>query len=189
MIESERYALLDCEDDTERLIVGNLDLANYMAQRFRSSGAEMDDLIQWARLGLVTAARTYSEDKGIKFSTYACVVMERQIIRGLYINPNAPKRKIKPTLISIESPLNNTEGVFLYDAIPDDQDPIEEVETKICVEQILKPLTDDQRDLLCARFLRGETWQNIGKNRGVSWQAAQQKGAKIMQQIRMRCAV
>lgn len=56
----------------DRLIVANLRWAVELATRFRHAhGGDQDDLEQDAIGGLVTAARRYDPDRGVRFTTYA----------------------------------------------------------------------------------------------------------------------
>lgn len=65
----------------EQLILDNLKLVPYIVRRSFSTHIQRyeDDLIAMGNVGLVKAARTYDESKGIKFSTYACNVIWQEI--------------------------------------------------------------------------------------------------------------
>ncbi len=67
------YAWRDqrCEKSLHRLITAYMRLAISMASKFRRYGAPMNDLIQEASLGLMTAADKFDPDRGVRFSTYA----------------------------------------------------------------------------------------------------------------------
>jgi len=68
-----------------RLIEGNLGLAHAAAQRFGRWACQdendMDDLVQIATLLLIRAAEKWDPLRGIAFSTYATVWMERGLRR------------------------------------------------------------------------------------------------------------
>ncbi len=63
------------------LVERNLGLAYAMAGRFRSTGVERDDLCGEALFGLVRATERFNPWCGFRFSTYACNVIIRALIR------------------------------------------------------------------------------------------------------------
>ncbi len=65
-------ATLRAARQAEGIIVqANLRLVVTFAQRYRSSGLPLDDLVQAGNMGLLSAARRFDERKGFQFSTYA----------------------------------------------------------------------------------------------------------------------
>lgn len=179
------YALLDCKNDFERRIVSNLDLANYMAHRFRWTEADLDDLVQWARLGLTKAAKGYRPDLGVKFSSYACIAMERAIIYGLYGNSNHPKTKAKPDFIySLE--WVNSEGYTLKESIPDYNDCFDPILDRVVLENMMSDLTDKQKYVLTQRCVNGRTLVEVGNSLGVSREAIRQQEKKALEIMRSK---
>ena len=71
MVESER----------NQKIVDNIGLVNSIANRFRSRGADYDDLFQAGCVGLIKAVDNFDETKGFAFSTYAVPVIMGEIKR------------------------------------------------------------------------------------------------------------
>lgn len=67
------YAWRDdrCEQSLHRLITAYMRLAISIASKFKRYGAPMNDLIQEAGVGLMTAANKFDPDRGVRFSTYA----------------------------------------------------------------------------------------------------------------------
>ncbi len=65
----------------DELISNNLGLVHACANRFRSRGAEYDDLFQAGCLGLVKAADNFDAGRGFAFSTYAVPVILGEIKR------------------------------------------------------------------------------------------------------------
>ena len=59
------------EQALHRLITAYMRLAISMASKFKRYGVPMNDLIQEAGLGLMTAAEKFDPDRGVRFSTYA----------------------------------------------------------------------------------------------------------------------
>ena len=67
------YAWRDSRDEAalHRLITAYMRLAISMAAKFKRYGAQMNDLVQEAGLGLMKAAEKFDPDRGVRFSTYA----------------------------------------------------------------------------------------------------------------------
>lgn len=68
-------------DKREKMISDNIGLVHSIANRFRSRGAEYDDLFQAGCLGLVKAVDNFDDSKGFQFSTYAVPVIMGEIRR------------------------------------------------------------------------------------------------------------
>lgn len=65
----------------DRVVLAGLVLAESIARRYRGRGADGDDLLQVARLGLVKAARGYRVGTGSGFSAYANPTISGEIKR------------------------------------------------------------------------------------------------------------
>lgn len=70
-------------ENRNRLIEGNISLAMYVRNKFSNTGADKEELLSTAFVGLVKAANTFDVDKGYKFSTYAAKCMETEILHYL----------------------------------------------------------------------------------------------------------
>ena len=93
VIEEIEYALMDCKTEADFLVINNLKLATHVANTLRWTGAEYEDLLQWARLALVRAAKGYRPEVGVKFSSYAYPAMQREVLRDLLKTPMRPKTR------------------------------------------------------------------------------------------------
>ena len=65
----------------EYIVERNLGLAHSMVRRFGSTKVDEDDLLSDALLGLTLAADRFNPWKGYRFSTYACNVIARALMR------------------------------------------------------------------------------------------------------------
>lgn len=63
------------------LITHNLRLALKIANQYRKSGLDMEDISQEANIGLITAVDKFDWRKGCRFSTYACWWIKQSIHR------------------------------------------------------------------------------------------------------------
>lgn len=64
----------------EPLITHNLRLVVYIAKKFESPGASVEDLISIGTIGLIKAVNTFKADKGIRLATYASRCIENEIL-------------------------------------------------------------------------------------------------------------
>ena len=84
----------------EKLIVHNLRLVVYIAKKFETPAAGLDDLISIGTIGLMKAVATFHPEKNIKLATYASRCIENEILMHL--------RKVSQQRaeVSIDEPLN-----------------------------------------------------------------------------------
>ena len=82
------------------LIVHNLRLVVYIAKKFDTSSAGVEDLISIGTIGLIKAVNTFRPEKNIKLATYASRCIENEIL--MYLRKAAQLR----SEISIDEPLN-----------------------------------------------------------------------------------
>lgn len=162
------------------LIISNLRMATYMANKYRWTEAEFDDLVQLARMGLVIAARRYRPEEGVAFSSYACRAMQRSIIRGVFGN-QPEKRQSAPTVLSME--METGEGICLKEIIPDEEDMEEDACTRAFLEKAIAGLTETQAQVIRLFFYEGMTMESIAKDMGITTTAvwnAKQRALKRM---------
>ncbi|MEZ8220384.1 RNA polymerase sigma-B factor [Candidatus Fervidibacteria bacterium JGI MDM2 JNZ-1-D12] len=72
--EREKFRLYrKTKDDRlrEELISEYRPLAEYIARQFLDSGEPLEDLVQYALIGLIKAVEGYDPDRGVEFTTYA----------------------------------------------------------------------------------------------------------------------
>ena len=70
-------------DAKKELIERNLRLVVYIAQRFSSTGLNVDDLTGIGTIGLIKATTSFDLDKNIKFATFASRCIENEILMYL----------------------------------------------------------------------------------------------------------
>ena len=98
----------------EKLILDNMKLVTSIVSKYYSKHCERDDFLQIGAIGLIKAVDTFDAGKGVKLSTYAYTLIEREILMHL--------RKVKkiPYELSISEKTAN-----IYDeAFEDDHDDI-----------------------------------------------------------------
>lgn len=120
----------------EKLIVHNLRLVVYIAKRFETAGANIEDLISIGTIGLIKAVNTFKPDKNIKLATYASRCIENEILMFLRKSSQLKNE------VSIDEPLNTDwdgNELLLCDVLGSDSDIINrDIETEIECNQLLE---------------------------------------------------
>ena len=109
------------ESGKETLIVHNLRLVVYIAKRFESAGANIEDLISIGTIGLIKAVNTFNPEKNIKLATYASRCIENEILMFLRKSSQLKNE------VSIDEPLNTDwdgNELLLCDVLGSDPDII-----------------------------------------------------------------
>ena len=71
------------QESRDILIRHNLKLVVKIANDYKSSGLDLEDLINEGNIGLMRAVEKFDPNKGVKFSTYACFWIKQSIFRAL----------------------------------------------------------------------------------------------------------
>jgi RNA polymerase sporulation-specific sigma factor len=94
----------DCETLSEETLVSRYGkIVRACARPYFLAGGDSEDLIQEGMLGLLSAARTFDESRGVRFETYAEYCVKRRIISAVR---SASRLKHIPlnNYVSLESP-------------------------------------------------------------------------------------
>lgn len=135
------------------LIVHNLRLVVYIAKKFDTNTATVEDLISIGTIGLIKAVNTFEPSKNIKLATYASRCIENEIL--MYLRKSGNKRQES----SIDEPLN-TDGdgneLLLSDVLGSDQnqigDELEETAEKNTLLQAVSRLPGREKQIMQLRF-------------------------------------
>lgn len=100
--EKQVFAALAAGDPGARdtLITHNLRLVVYIAKKFESPAAGVEDMISIGTIGLIKAVNTFEPGKNIKLATYASRCIENEIL--MYLRKSCNRRQDA----SIDEPLN-----------------------------------------------------------------------------------
>jgi RNA polymerase primary sigma factor len=82
-IELGRRARAGDEDAVSELVRSNLRFVISVAKKYQNRGVSLIDLIQEGNVGLVTAARKFDVDQGVKFISYAVWWIRQAILAAL----------------------------------------------------------------------------------------------------------
>lgn len=154
----------------EYIVQRNLGLVHLMMARFRSSGVEQDDLFSDALLALLRSVERFDPWRGVRFSTFACNVILRDLMRrakrvGRY-------RRLFPVQHDslFERPLST----------PEVQDEVQHAVERLhrALEDNLAGLSDLESLIIAQRFpfnrTRRLTLQQVGEWIGVSKERVRQ---------------
>jgi RNA polymerase primary sigma factor len=82
-IELGRRAQKGDEDAVQHLVRANLRFVISVAKKYQNRGVSLIDLIQEGNVGLVTAARKFDPEQGVKFISYAVWWIRQAILAAL----------------------------------------------------------------------------------------------------------
>ena len=161
------------ESGKDELIVHNLRLVVYIAKRFESAGANLEDLISIGTIGLIKATNTFKPDKNIKLATYASRCIENEILMFLRKSSQLKNE------VSIDEPLNpdwDGNELLLCDVLGSEPDIVNrDIETEHEHNQLLKSvskLNDREKIIMEMRFgLNGrkeKTQREVADKLGIS---------------------
>ena len=105
------------------LITHNLRLVVYIAKKFETPSAGIEDMISIGTIGLIKAVNTFEPSKNIKLATYASRCIENEIL--MYLRKSSNRRQDA----SIDEPLNtDNDGneLLLMDVLTSDQPQVGE---------------------------------------------------------------
>ncbi len=146
------FGTINDEYARSKLIEHNLRLVLYIAKRFESNKAELEDLVSVGAIGLVKAVDSFKADKNIKLATYASRCIENEILMYL--------RKVNKTLneISLDEPLSvDDEGgeLVISDILASSENSYQEVENddqQKFLLNTLSQLSTRERNIMIMRY-------------------------------------
>ena len=146
--EEEEYWVKKYDEENSlearnKLIEHNMRLVIYVAKKYETEYATLEDLVSIGLLGLFKAIKTFRYDKNIKLATYASRCIDNEILMFLRKNQ---KRKNE---ISFDVPLNSdSEGneLLLEDVIASNEDSITDKIEKDYEKEILYEAIEDLND-------------------------------------------
>ncbi|MDR0804167.1 MAG: sigma-70 family RNA polymerase sigma factor [Oscillospiraceae bacterium] len=176
-------------DGRDLLISHNLRLVVYIAKKFESNYAGLEDLISIGTVGLIKAVNTFSPEKNIKLATYASKCVENEILMFLR------KASNRGNEISFEESLNtDCDGneLTLSDLLATDgEDIVDRLENKAKRETLRKVIDNldiREREIMQKRFgLDGEkerTQKELAEEIGISQSYISRLEKKIIRKLR-----
>lgn len=190
-IEKEIMNRITLGDESARepLITHNLRLVVYIAKKFESPSASVEDLISIGTIGLIKAVNTFRPEKNIKLATYASRCIENEIL--MYLRKSSQLKNE----ISIDEPLNvdwDGNELLLSDVLGSDVDIVNaDIEQEIECNMLLKAvdtLSDREQEIMCLRFgLHGKgvhTQKEVADILGISQSYISRLEKKIIKKLK-----
>lgn len=122
--------------EREALVVENIKLTHHIAKKYFHPYLDHDDLASIGTIGLIKAAKIFDESKGYKFSSLACDVIEREIIKEIIKLSRAKRRGV---VHSFNEPI--ADDLTYEDTIFDSRDFESEIVNHLSLYKALKELT------------------------------------------------
>ena len=177
------------ESAREPLITHNLRLVVYIAKKFESSSASVEDLISIGTIGLIKAVNTFRPEKNIKLATYASRCIENEIL--MFLRKSSQLRNE----VSIDEPLNvdwDGNELLLSDVLGSDVDVInadieQEIEYNLVLTAV-EHLSQREKQIMELRFgLNGKgshTQKEVADLLGISQSYISRLEKKIIKKLK-----
>ena len=175
----------------EPLITHNLRLVVYIAKKFESPGASVEDLISIGTIGLIKAVNTFQVERNIKLATYASRCIENEIL--MYLRKSAQLRKE----VSIDDPLNvdwDGNELLLSDLLGSDPDQVdrdlEQEAERTMLRSAVDRLSPRERTIMVLRFGLGSakehTQKEVADTIGISQSYISRLEKRIIRRLRQQ---
>ena len=173
----------------DMLITHNLRLVVYIAKKFESPAAGVEDMISIGTIGLIKAVNTFEPDKKIKLATYASRCIENEIL--MYLRKSCNRRQDA----SIDEPLNtDSDGneLLLMDVLTSDDagvgEALERSAERDDLRQAVGRLSARERKIMQMRFgLDGQqehTQKEVADSIGISQSYISRLEKRIIKRLR-----
>lgn len=189
--ENELLCIIEQEPDKVRneLITHNLRLVVYIAKKFETPCASVEDLISIGTIGLIKAVNTYCPDKNIKLATYASRCIENEIL--MFLRKTSSRRNE----ISIDEPLNvdwDGNELLFSDILGSDSNEvgnaIENEDERKMVTSLVDSLPERERTIMKLRFGMGYdeefTQKQVADKLGISQSYISRLEKRIISKLR-----
>lgn len=177
------------EEARQQLIVHNLRLVVYIAKKFESPGASVEDLISIGTIGLIKAVNTFQVERNIKLATYASRCIENEIL--MHLRKSSQLRHE----VSIDDPLNvdwDGNELLLSDLLGSEPDAvnqdIEREAERTMLRSAVDRLSPRERTIMVLRFGLGSakehTQKEVADHLGISQSYISRLEKRIIHRLR-----
>ena len=131
-------------EECNKLVENNINLVHHIISHKYPNYTFDEDIYQIGCIGLMKASRTYNEDYGTTFSTYACRCILNEI--NLEIRKSKAKIRIpKDMIISVYEYISEDDSLSIIDTLCDNSDDIAESELLADISANLNKLLERDR--------------------------------------------
>ena len=166
--------------------------AQIRLHNYPSRAVDEDDLIQAGFVAMMEAVKTYRDDMECGFIGWLAFHLKTSFNETIGVRSKRQKRDPIHHCLSLDAPISDDDpDLFLGDTVADPNDPFEECEREIWLEQLgkaleaaLQDLPKDQADILRRRYYDGNTLAEIAEDMNASGTAVKSKETKGLRKIR-----
>ena len=197
--ESNKYKPVSAEEEAslsrDKLIEHNLRFAISVAERYAYTNIPIEDLIQYANIGLVKAADLWDPTRGFKFISYAVWWIRQTIManvkNSIVSMPINQWRALNVEHRELEK--KSQEDEFLYDSCVPRKVGFEdwmvgsyeeEKGTMYTFEQLISKLTKREQDIIRKRYVDNRTQCDIAESTGCTRENVRSIESKALRKLR-----
>lgn len=144
----------------------------WKATQYFLQGAERDDLLQEAMIGLFKAIRDFSPDKEASFRTFAEICINRQLLSAVKRSARQKNQPLNQSL-SLDTPMTEEHGLdwTLLDVISEQaaqtpEDYLLKSEDRIDIAERLEKVTSPFEKEVLRCYLEGKSYQEMSDHFG-----------------------
>ncbi len=188
----------------KQIILNYIKLVHYVIHNSKFINLEIlddRDYFQFGVEGLSEAIDRFDPDYGTKFETYAIQRIRGKIIdelRKLQIKPRvtAQEKQLQTAFaysnVSLNSPIDEEDGYYLYEVIPDDSEmPIDTAEKNESKELLIKAIKElDERDrmIISLYYFENLNYKEIAKMLNITVSRVSQVHTRIIEMLKSKLA-
>lgn len=146
----------------EQVVLTNIGIVGMVMKQLKLNTSD-EDLFSTGIVGLVNAVNKYDAEKGIKFSTFATVIIKREVIRAF-------RKKRVDVAFSLDDTKNlgGRKEIPYADMIPSKTDVENEVISREAVNQVIDGLSGRESDIIDLIFFQEKTQMDVAEEMGIS---------------------
>ena len=168
--EKQLFEKTDDEQAVTELLVRYKWIVESEARKFAKTSSDFDDFVQEGMLGLLSAIRTFSCDRQVKFSTYASRCIRNRMINAVKQGENSA------------NPFSDEEAYDIHPG-PEDEFLLKEqaAETSRKLQELLTKLEKETLFL----FLRGYSYEQTAEKLGTSRKAVDNALQRVRKKLKL----
>lgn len=165
----------------QRLIEGNMRLALYVSKQFENA-LESEELVAISMVGLVKAANAFEPNKGIKFNTFASVVIKNEILMAIRKNRKTWRDISLYSPMGVDDKGNEQE---IWETIGDlkSEKQMDRVEIQELIRTIREGLNEEERYVI-AQWVDGVPQRKTAEILGVTQSRVSKLTKKAFEKLR-----
>lgn len=175
-------------EERNALVVANLGLVYFIAKPIlRMFRSKTDDIIQAGNVGLIKAGDSWDETRGVAFTTYACVVIRREIQAFTKYDQMLAVKSHMAVDAMPEHPKRVSASVLQEVVGNEDRSAMAMIESECGLRDVLNgaigKCRKEDREILLRRA-NGEEFRKIGLAVGMSHQLSMFRMKSVCRQLR-----